>query len=249
MRVFLVLVRRELTGFFASMIAYVVAAAVLLLLGVSFLVLVEALREPVDAPLTELFYDTYFFWLILMLATPVITMRSLALEKSTGTYETLMTAPVGDAQVVLAKFTANLLFVMITWLPLLGCLLLVRHFTRDDSAPDWGALAAMYLGILLLSAVYVALGVFASALTRNQIIAAIVALVLGVGLFTLSFLGQLRPPADEWQAALFRQVAPVTHMRDFARGVVDVGAVVFHASLAAVFLFLTTKVVESRRWK
>ncbi|MFN0066238.1 MAG: ABC transporter permease [Limisphaerales bacterium] len=249
MRTFWVLVRRELTGFFASMIAYVVVAAVLLLLGISFLVLIEALREPVDVPLTELFHETYFFWLILLLGTPVITMRSLALEKSAGTYETLMTAPVGDAQVVLAKFTANLLFVMLTWLPLLGCLLLVRHFTHDASPPDWGAWAAMYLGILLLSAVYVAMGLFASALTHNQIIAAIVALVLGVGLFTLSFLGQLRPAASEWQAALFRQLAPVEHMRDFARGVVDVAQVVFHASVAALFLFVTTKVVESRRWK
>lgn len=249
MRAFWVLVRRELTGFFASMIAYVVVAAVLLLLGISFLVLLEALREPVDAPLTELFYETYFFWLILLLGTPVITMRSLALEKSTGTYETLMTAPVGDAQVVLAKFTANLLFVMLTWLPLLGCVLLVRRFTHDASALDWGAVAAMYLGILLLSAVYVAMGLFASALTRNQIIAAIVALVLGVGLLTLSFLGQLRPAAAEWQAALFRHVAPVEHMRDFARGVVDLAQVVFHVSVAAVFLFVTTKVVESRRWK
>jgi ABC-2 type transport system permease protein len=249
MRVFLVLVRRELAAFFGSMIAYVVIAAVLLLQGLSFLLLIEALREPADTPLTELFYETYFFWLILLLSAPVITMRSFALEKSTGTYETLMTAPVGDAQVVLAKFAANLLFLLVTWLPLLGCVLLVRRYTNDASALDWGAVAATYLGIALLGGVYVALGVFASSLTRNQIIAAILALLLGVGLFSLSFAGQLRPDLAGWEALLWRQVSPVEHMRGFARGVVDVAHVVFLLSLTALFLFLTCKVVEARRWK
>ena len=120
MRTFLTLVRRELGGFFVSLTGYVIIASVLLLLGFSFTNMLAAMNgDPngVLAPLTELFYSTLYFWLIVLLTAPVITMRSFALEKWSGTYETLMTAPVSDWQVVLAKFTGTLLFYMLTWLP------------------------------------------------------------------------------------------------------------------------------------
>ena len=81
-------------------------------------------------PVTELFYATPFFWLILLLAAPVITMRLFAQEKFSGTFETLMTTPVSDLQVVLAKFTAALLFYLVMWLPLLACMFVVRHYTQ-----------------------------------------------------------------------------------------------------------------------
>src|SRR6266576_2827797 len=102
MQVYLSLARRELAGYFISL-------------------LVKLQQEPTPMPITELFYITPFFWLVLLLATPVITMRLFALEKFSGTFETLMTAPVSDLQVVLAKFTAALLFYLVMWLPLLGC--------------------------------------------------------------------------------------------------------------------------------
>jgi ABC-2 type transport system permease protein len=249
MRVFLTLWRRELSAAFGSPIGYVVLAAVLLLLGVSFVLIVDTLREPSDIPLTELFYGSLFFWVILLMCTPLITMRTFAMERATGTYETLMTTPVSDVQVVLGKFVGALSFYLLLWLPLLGCLLVVRHYTPDGSHLDAGAVASTFLGILSLGTLYVALGVFASALTRSQIIAAIVALALGVSLFLLGFAAPALAGQIPWPVALVRDFSLVEQMWEFARGVVDIRHLVLHLSLAVVFLFLTLKVIESRRWR
>ena len=134
MKIFWVLLRRELAAFFFSLTGYVLIAAVTLLTGLSFVVLVQNLgTDPSPMTVTEMFYQTYFFWLIVLLAAPVITMRLFALEKASGTFETLMTTPVGDAQVVAAKFAAALVFYMVAWLPLLAGLFIVRHFTHQNS--------------------------------------------------------------------------------------------------------------------
>lgn len=249
MRVFLTLWRREFSATFGSPIGYVVLSAVLLLLGISFVLIVDALREPSDIPLTELFYGSLFFWVILLLSTPVITMRTFAQERATGTYETLMTTPVSDAQVVLGKFAGALSFYGLLWIPLLACLLIVRRYTPDGSALDWGAVASTFLGILSIGTLYVAWGVFASALTRNQIIAAIVALAGGVSLFLLSFAAPALTGQPAWSTSLLRDFSLVEQMWEFARGVVDVRHLVFHVSLAAVFLYLALKVIEARRWR
>lgn len=249
MRVFLTLWRREFSATFGSPVGYVVMAAVLLMLGVSFVLIVDTLREPSDVPVTELFYGSLFFWVILLLSTPIITMRTFAQERATGTYETLMTTAVTDTQVVLAKFAGALGFYLLLWLPLLGCLFVVRRYANDDSVLDWGAIASTYLGILSVGALYVALGVFASALTRNQVIAAIVALALGVSLFLLSFAAPALAGQATWSTSLLRDFSLVEQMWEFARGVVDVRHLVFHFSLAGVFLFLTLKAVEARRWR
>src|SRR5436305_15255425 len=117
MQAFRTLVRRELASHFLSLTGYVVIATVLLLLGFSSIDVRTNLNgTPVDSPLSEIFYATLYFWLILLLTTPVITMRTFALEKFTGTYETLMTTPVSDVEVVLAKFFGSLMFYAITWL-------------------------------------------------------------------------------------------------------------------------------------
>ena len=117
------------------MTGYVIIAAVTLLIGWSFVVLMINLgNDPSPMPVTELFYNTLFFWLIVLLAAPVITMRLFALEKSSGTFETLMTTPVGDLQVVAAKFAAAMIFYMVMWLPMLACLFIVRHFTNQPGA-------------------------------------------------------------------------------------------------------------------
>ena len=122
-------------------------------------------------------------------------MRLFALEKSSGTFETLMTTPVSELQVVAAKFTAALFFYMVMWLPLLACLLIVRYYTSDSAALDAGAVGCTFLGILLLGGLFISLGCFASALTRNQMTAAIMALVFSFSLFLLSFLAEPIPSA------------------------------------------------------
>ena len=250
MRAYWALVCRELGSHFFSWTGYVIIAAVLFLIGFSFASMLKGLNGmATPVPVTQLFYDTLYFWLILLVVSPVITMRSFALEKSSGTYETLMTTPVGEAQVVLAKFSGALIFYLIMWLPLLGCLLAVRTYSSEPAAMDAGAVAATFLGILLLGGLYMAMGMFASAITRSQIIAAMVALALGLSLFMLSFLGSALPSDAGWVAELVSYFALMEHMRDFAQGVVDTRPLVFYFTLTALFLVLTWKVVESRRWK
>ena len=130
--------RRELAAFFFSITGYVIIAAVTLLVGLGFVVLIAGLgNDPFTAPVTEMFYSTVYFWLILLLVTPVITMRLFALEKASGTFETLMTTPVSDLQVVASKFAAAIIFYMVTWLPMLVCLFVVGHFTNQQGAGSY----------------------------------------------------------------------------------------------------------------
>ena len=250
MQPFLTLVRRELGSCYCSLIGYVIVAAVQFLMGLGFMVVLQALNgKPFDKPVTEEFFNNGLFWLVMLLAPPIITMRTYALEKFSGTYETLMTAPVSDLQVVLAKFTGALLFFMSAWLPLLAYPFLLKRFSVDLMPVDTSAVGGTFLGIFLFGAFYIALGCFASALTRSQIIAAMNAFVLGLGLFLLSYLTYVIPPKSGWQSAALQHVSMIEHMKDFTRGVVDTRQVVFYLSLTALFLFLTLRVVESRRWK
>lgn len=250
MRAFLTLTRRELASFFVSMTGYVIIAVAVFQMGLSFVILVNNLQgESTPMPVTEVFYVTAFFWLILLLSAPVITMRLFALEKYSGTFETLMTAPVGDLQVVLAKFFAALIFYMLMWLPLLGCILIVHRFTGDAAGLDFGTIGSTYFGIFLLGCLYMSLGCFASAMTRSQMIAAMVGLAIGITFFLLSFLSEQLTASKSWWGEVLKASDMREHMRDFSRGIIDTRYVVFYLSLTVLFLFLTYRVVESRRWK
>lgn len=250
MHVYWTMVRRELGGYFNSILGYVIITAALFLMGLSFVVMLGNLRsEPMPVTLTELFFMTPFFWMIVLLAAPVITMRLFAMERFSGTYETLMTTPVRDIQVVMAKFTAALLFYVVLWLPLLACLFIVHHYTDQQGAMDAGVLGSTYLGILLIGAVYIAMGCLGSALTKSQTVAAMIGLGLGTAFFMASFLTDQFQSMDTWQRELLAGFSLVDQMHDFTRGVVDTRPVVFHLSLTFLFLFLTLRAIESRRWK
>jgi ABC-2 type transport system permease protein len=250
MQAYWTLVRREMGAHFLSWTGYVIIAAVLFLLGYSFANLLLALNsEATDRPVTEVFYSTLYFWFIVVFAAPVITMRSFALEKYSGTFETLMTTPVSDFQVVLAKFTGAMLFYILMWLPLLGCLFVVRYYSNDPTVLDGGTVGATFLGIFLLGALYMSLGCFASSITRSQINAAMISFAVGAAIFLLSFISLSMSTQGGLRAQIFTQVGLIEHMQDFARGVIDTRPVIFYLSLTIFFLFLTFKVVESRRWK
>ena len=249
MQAYWTLTRRELAGFFLSLSGYIIIAAALFLMGLSFVVVLKMLQKPSPMPVTELLYSTHFFWLILLLTTPVITMRLFALEKFSGTYETLMTTPVTDFEVVAAKFTAAMLFYVLMWLPLVGCLLVVRHYTNDTAALDGGVVGATFLGILLLGGVFISLGCCASALTRSQVVAAMVSLAFGTSVYLLGYLANQASAQDSWQAQVLGCFDLFDQMRDFARGVVDTRPVILLGSLTFFIMFITLRVVESRRWK
>jgi gliding motility-associated transport system permease protein len=244
------LTRRELASYFLSLRGYIIIAAAVFLMGYSFVVLLVNLqKEPTPMPVTEVFYNTQFFWLILLLTAPVITMRLFAHEKSSGTFETLMTTPVSDLQVVLAKYTAAMVFYLVMWLPLLPCLLIVRHYTYQAAGFDAGTIGSTYLGIVLLGGLFISLGCCASALTRSQGIAAMISLAFAASVFMLAWIADQLPARASWQGQVIACFTFFEQMHDFVRGVVDTRPIVLLASLSLFFLFLTLRVVESRRWK
>jgi gliding motility-associated transport system permease protein len=248
MQAYWTLTRRELGAYFLSLTGYLIIAAAALLLGGSFVVALKSLQQmPTTMPVTESLYAVLLCGIILL--TPVITMRLFALEKFSGTFETLMTAPVSDLQVVLAKFSAALLFYLVMWVPLLACVSVVRYYTNNTVPIDAGSISSTFLGILLLGGLFISAGCCASAITRSQVIAAVISLLFGCSLFLLGLFAHNLPEQSSWQAQALAHLSLFDHMHDFARGVVDTRPIVLLVTLTLFFLFLTLRVVESRRWK
>jgi ABC-2 type transport system permease protein len=250
MSIFWVLLRRELASYFFSLTGYVIIAAITFLTGESFVQLISALgSDPWPMPVTQMFFSSFYFWMIVLLSAPVITMRLFAQEKAAGTFETLMTTSVGDLQVVAAKFAAALVFYAVMWLPLLACLFIVGHFTNQAGALDVGTVGGTYLGIFLAGGFFLSFGCLASALTRSQMVAAMVSLAFGVSQFALAWWAKSAPVTDQWQSQLYGCLNLFDQMNDLARGAVDTRALLFYISMTLLFLFLTLRVVESRRWR
>jgi ABC-2 type transport system permease protein len=160
-----------------------------------------------------------------------------------------MTAPVSDLQVVAAKFSAAMLFYAVMWIPLLGCILVVRYYSSGPAALDVGVVGSTFLGILMLGCVFISLGLFASSLTKSQVTAAMMGLVFSASFFLVGVLADRLPAQPNWEAQVLASVAIFDQMHDFARGVIDTRPVLLYGSLTLFFLFLTLRVVESRRWK
>ena len=232
------LTRRELQATFFSPIAYVVGAGFLLLSGYFFLR--DVLVPGNEASMRPLFDNMAR---LLVFAVPLLTMRSLSDELSSGTLETLMTAPVTDAQVILGKFIGIMLF----YVALLATTLLDAILLLHYAEMPWQAVAMGYLGLLLLGAAFTAVGLFASTLTRYQILAALIGAGLLAALtFMMDYLGGLR--GDLWRV-ITSGMNLLGHFDDFSKGILDTRALVMLISVAAFFLFLAVKVLESRRWR
>ena len=238
MRNILVLTRREIASYFVSPIAYVAIGLFLVIAGFCF-----ALIDFVPGAPAQMQSIFTVMMIILIFVLPILTMRSLAEEFHSGTIETLMTAPVTDAEVVVGKF----LGCWVVYLMMLAPTLLYVALLAAFGDPDYGPIASGYLGLALLGALYIAVGIFASSMTESQVIAAVVAFVL------LAVLGLFAP----WIAAavpgvwrrLIQQAAVRTHYTDFSQGVVDLVHIIYFVALTLYALFLAVKLVESRRWR
>jgi ABC-2 type transport system permease protein len=245
-RAFLVLARRELAAYFLSPIAYATGTFFLVVMGASFWLLAHQLVQgaPGATAMSELF-GSIFFWIAVLVTVPALTMRLFAEEKRAGTFETLMTAPVGEATVVLAKYAAALVFYASLWAPTLAYVAVLRACGEGAAPLDPGVLAACYLGALVLGACFLAAGVLVSTLTRSQVVAAIA----GFAVLALVFLAGFAPylaRRSEWQEPM-RYASVVAHMLDFSGGVVDTRPLVFCAVNTAWLLFAAVRVTESRR--
>jgi ABC-2 type transport system permease protein len=244
MRKFLTLVRRELVAYFSSPLAYIVLTAFLFFNGYVFWLITAYLNDPrtqAMAPLRLIFGGTIFFWLFLLFMVPVITMRLLAEERRTGTLEVLLTSPVTETQVVLGKFAAAFVFYLFLWAPTL----VYVGILASRAKLDFGPVASGYLGIALIGALFLSVGVLTSALVRNQIIAAVLAFAVLVVIFSLGLVENVIT------AQLAKNVLGYmnmwNHMDDFARGIVDTRHVIYHLSLAGFFLFLATQALEASK--
>ena len=248
MRNVLTIAQRELTSLFTQPIAYIVAFVLVGLSGLIFIqgvtgyIELSQLGQPVSPPTVAGVLG--FFTFAALFVAPALTMRTLAEERRSGTLELLMTLPVRDEEVVLGKFVGLwLYFALILAFTLVYPLVLLRF-----GNPDIGPMLTIYAGVLLGVGAMLAIGIFTSALTSNQL----VAYILGFGLIFLSYLVALLNQAlvtDEGVAEALRQLSFPDHLVPFAQGVLQVTDVVYFVGLTAVFLFAAVRVLESQRWK
>jgi ABC-2 type transport system permease protein len=248
MNTFMTLLRREIGSTFLSPVAYVVMCFFLAVMGFSFWMMAQALVDGAreSMVLRELF-ASFFFWMVNLIVIPAITMRTFSEEKKEGTLEALMTTPVTDLQVVLAKFFGALFFYVLLWLPTLSYLSILHYFSAQSLSFDSGILAACYFGAFLVGAFFIAIGILCSSLTKNQVIAA----VMSFAIISLIFLAGFSPYLSHSASAQFfgRYFSCVMHMFDFSRGMIDSRPVIFYLSSIVVVLFAAVRSVESRKWK
>ncbi|MDQ3700436.1 MAG: ABC transporter permease [Chloroflexota bacterium] len=229
--------RKELYSYLVSPMAYVVTAVFLLVNGFIFFLIIAG--PSAEASLRPLLPTTAF---LLLLIIPVLTMRLLAEEKSTGTIELLMTFPVTDSHVVLGKFLATYLVYLAMLVPTLVYVGVIKVFGNSE----WGPLVTAYVGLMLLGGAFIAVGMLSSSLARNQIVAGVVGIGILLLLWVLGAAGSVLGPR---LSGLVGYLSLNDHYQNFGQGVIDLKDVVFYLSFIAGALFLTVRVLESGRWR
>ena len=228
---------KEAKAYFTTPTAYIVSAMFLVLTGIFFV-------NDITAPFAEASVRGFINWasFFTLFLAPLLTMRLLAEEQKLGTLELLLTAPVRDWEVVIGKYLAVLgLYFVIMALTLYYVVLL---FWFGD--PDTGPIFSAYVGVLLHGAAALAVGLMASSLTGNQIVSAAVGTA---ALLTFSFIDEVADLVSGITQEVLLGFSMNDHLLDFQRGVIDTSNVAYYISIAAVFLFLTARSLETRRWR
>ncbi|PYN61990.1 MAG: ABC transporter permease [Candidatus Rokuibacteriota bacterium] len=247
--------KKEMRLYFTSPIAWVILTIFLFIAGYFFysifafftLASMQSAMNPAmardlnvtDSVLRPLFSNISVILLLLM---PLVTMRLFAEERRSGTIELLLTYPVRDGAVLIGKYLAGLTLYVIMLALTLFYPLLVAYFARVE----WGPLATGYLGLLLMGATFLGVGIFASSLTENQIVASIITfgvlLIFWVIGWSSDYLG------GTWGRVL-SHLSLIEHFDSFAKGVLDTRDVLYYVDFTIVALFLTLRSLEARRWK
>jgi len=250
MRTFITLLGREVKSFLYSPIAYVVLFFFLIATGFNFYSGVSFLNQgPSEVTVVEAAFNTVLFWFPFVLIFPLITMRTYADEFRMGTIETLATAPISDSQIVLSKFLGAFIFYILLWAPSFLYFTAFEQITGKAAAVAAGAYGGSYLLLLLLGAFYVALGCLASALTNEQINAAVMTFVAIFGFFVTGLLGFILNSPSQAVRDLISYCSAVEHMADFSRGLIDSRPLVWYISMTCFVLFLNLQVFQYRKWK
>jgi len=233
----LAIFKRELAAFFSSITGALVVCVFLLLTGLFLWVIPNDLNVLYGgyATLESLFYIAPWVYLFLV---PAVTMRMLADEKKMGTLDVLLTRPVSEMQIVLGKFMAGLAVVIISLLPTLIYVFTVYQLGNPPGNIDLGATWGSYIGLVLLAAVYVSIGLFATSLTDNQIVSFIVAMLISF-MFYSGFDSLSAIPGLSAQRDSISYIGIDSHYSALSRGVIDSRDIVHLASLVFFFLFIT----------
>jgi ABC-2 type transport system permease protein len=254
MRNVLAIAGKELRGYFASPIAYIVLGLFALVFGWFFYVpLAYFNRQSMQMGMgmgamnisqmliTPVFTNATVVMLFLL---PAITMRTYSEEKRSGTIELLLTSPLTDTQIILGKFLGSIgLYATMLALTLIHMAIL---FAFTDPNPDWKPIATAYLGLLLMGGCFISVGLLISSLTKNQVVAATATFVVFLMLWVINWIGTFVGPTAQ---AILNQLSLTDHFDDFARGVIDTKHLVFYISFISLGLFLTAKSVDSERWR
>ena len=228
---------KESKSYFSTPMAYVVGATFLVLTGIFFV-------RDITAPFAEANVRGLVDWagFFMIFLSPLLTMRLLAEEQKMGTLELLLTAPVRDWEVVAGKYVAGFIILTATMSLTLYYVLLLFWFGN----PDTGPVVSAYLGLILHGGAALAVGLLASSLTSNQMVAAVVGTA---SLLALSFADRVADLLSGTAREVVDGMAMSSHFVDFSRGIVDTTHVAYYLSVAAVAVFLTIRSLEMRRWR
>jgi len=249
----LAIVRKEWKGYFASPIGYVVIGMNAVVFGFFYLLYLSYfIRQSMQGPqmgggpmnvnlqMIRPVFDNSM--VVALFVVPLITMRTYAEEKRSGTIELLMTSPVTDFQIVMGKF----LGAMSLYAAMLGITVIHIGVLFAYGNPEWKPILTGYLGLLLIGACFVSVGLLFSSMTKNQIVAGMFTFALLLLLWAIGWVGPFVGPTLE---RLTTYLSLTGHVDDFLRGVVDSQHVVYYLSFITFGLFLTAKAVDSERWR
>jgi ABC-2 type transport system permease protein len=247
--------QREMKSYFVSPIAYVVLVIFLFLMGLFFfgnlteLVQYSMMQaqfgqagQPLDVPayVTRSLFQTTS--VILLFLIPMLTMGLFSEEKKRGTIELLLTTPVGNFQAMIGKYLASLTFLLILFISSMFTISALFIYSQ----PYWKPILAGYLGLFLYGAALLALGLFISTLTENQIVAVVVTFGVTLVLWLISIFGSSATGATK---DVIDYLSVISHLDDFIKGVIDTSHIIYYVTFAFIGLFLAYRSLESTRWK
>jgi len=247
MKSFMTLWRRELASYLLSPVGYLCMVFFLAFMGIGFVLLVMALSSglPALSIMRAVYGDSLFTWVSMMILVPVITMRLVAEERRSGTLETLLTLPISETSLILSKYAGAVTFYMLLWLPTATYPVILAEFSQD-TVLDIPVLLSSMLGLLLLGMFFISLGVLASVLTRNQIVAAIMSFSL-IGTFLFAGLFPYHA-GIAWMQELGRYVFAIDHLREFSWGIVDTRPMVLYLSCTCFTLLCAIRLMQAQRY-
>lgn len=247
---FFTLLGREVKSYFYSPIAYIVLVFFLLVSGVDFYFQISFMNQrPIPYSVEEAFFNSVFFWFAFVLVFPLVTMRLFSEEFKLGTIEPLMTAPVRDSQVVLSKYFGALVFYIILWIPTILYFAIFQAITHQPAAGSTGAYLGGYLMLLLLGMFYLSIGCFASVLTKNQIVAAVISFAVITLLFFLGLVSFILLDVTSETRQLLGYFSAIEQMGTLSRGVIDTRPIVLYLSMTVVMLTFTYQAFQARKWR